>query len=279
MDHDQLKELLPLAAMDRLEGDEAAALAAHLEGGCDECTTELRAFRETLALIALADADAQPADQIWQRLELRLEAPAPIRSSERTASRGVARVWRLATGFAIAAALMMTTLAGYYVQQSKVTRRDSLAHLVALETHMRDLADQLRDRDLEVISLRTRIAASGEMTRALLAPDVHMIKLVPMPMAPKAAGVVAMSEAREQCMATVMGLPPLPADKTYELWWIGARRGPMRAATFNLEAHGGATVAPAMPPEGEKILASAITLEPLGGTDKPTGAMYLKGVL
>jgi anti-sigma-K factor RskA len=34
-----------------------------------------------------------------------------------------------------------------------------------------------------------------------------------------------------------------------------------------------------MPPEGEEIVASAVTLEPAGGTDKPTGSMYLKGTM
>ena len=32
-----------------------------------------------------------------------------------------------------------------------------------------------------------------------------------------------------------------------------------------------------LPPPGEIVLASAITLEPLGGVEKPSGAMYLKG--
>jgi hypothetical protein len=32
-----------------------------------------------------------------------------------------------------------------------------------------------------------------------------------------------------------------------------------------------------LPPPGEVVLASAITLEPRGGVEKPSGAMYLKG--
>ncbi len=80
------------------------------------------------------------------------------------------------------------------------------------------------------------------------------------------------------CMAAVIGLPPAPPDKTYELWWIGAKRGPMRAATFTTAAHGGAIISPSRPPQDEPILASAVTLEPRGGSDRPTGPMYLKGL-
>jgi anti-sigma-K factor RskA len=50
----------------------------------------------------------------------------------------------------------------------------------------------------------------------------------------------------------------------------------VRAAVFSPGANGAATIASASPPQ-EQILASAVTLEPAGGVDKPTGAMYLKG--
>jgi hypothetical protein len=43
-------------------------------------------------------------------------------------------------------------------------------------------------------------------------------------------------------------------------------------------ANQGATIVSLdLPPPGEVVLASAVTLEPLGGVDKPSGAMYLKG--
>ena len=42
MDHQAIKDLLPFAALDRLEPDEARALQEHLRTGCDECEAELR---------------------------------------------------------------------------------------------------------------------------------------------------------------------------------------------------------------------------------------------
>ena len=42
MDHQAIKDLLPLAALDRLEPDEARELKEHLRAGCDECEAELR---------------------------------------------------------------------------------------------------------------------------------------------------------------------------------------------------------------------------------------------
>jgi anti-sigma-K factor RskA len=73
------------------------------------------------------------------------------------------------------------------------------------------------------------------------------------------------------------GLPATPAGKTYELWWITREHGPVAAGLFQAE-DGHPVVAPvALPPPGEHVLLSAVTLEPAGGVSKPTGAMYLKG--
>src|SRR5258708_32345407 len=74
MDQEQVKEIVALEAVDRLDGEEARALAAHLAEGCDECQAELLSYREALAAMAVSTAGAGPADRIWQRLESRLAA-------------------------------------------------------------------------------------------------------------------------------------------------------------------------------------------------------------
>ena len=78
-------------------------------------------------------------------------------------------------------------------------------------------------------------------------------------------------------MLEVSGLPPTPDDKVYEVWWIGEKQGPMKAGLFEPLSHGATIVSLDLPPPGEVVLASAITLEPSSGVEKPTGAMYMKG--
>jgi len=73
MDHQAVKELQPLAALDRLEPAEALALEEHLRAGCDECATELSEFRETTALLALSLEPDRSEERIWARLESRLK--------------------------------------------------------------------------------------------------------------------------------------------------------------------------------------------------------------
>jgi anti-sigma-K factor RskA len=286
MNHDQLKELLPLEALCLLDGEEAREMTAHLAEFCDECLPELHAFRETLAAMAVSEAADAPADHIWQRLAWRLEQDVTAstasdrtgsRSTDRSVRRGESRGWSIGAALAASIAIVTTTLAYHFSGQFSATRHAAEAEVAALDARVRDLDVKLMNRDRELISLREQLATASQMTRAVLAPDLHTIKLMPMPPAPDAAGLVAMSASRGHCVVEIAGLPPSPTDKTYELWWIGSKSGPVRAALFNPGPDGGATVTPESPPEGEQILASAVTLEPARGMNKPTGSMYLKG--
>ncbi|HVN27401.1 MAG TPA: zf-HC2 domain-containing protein, partial [Candidatus Binataceae bacterium] len=75
MTHEELKALLPLAALERLDAEEIAALREHL-AGCAECDAELREFEHTVAMFALS-LEAPPfADRVMRRLEARLAGAA-----------------------------------------------------------------------------------------------------------------------------------------------------------------------------------------------------------
>ena len=266
-------------------------MAAHLAEGCDECEAELRAFREALAAMAISTAGDGPADRIWDRLERRLAAgettatPNAIiardrpagRATDRSARAGVSRGWRIAAVAASAAAIMLAVMTTNYATQMAAARQEDAARIETLYQRSRSLAQELEDRNRELATLRDQVSVSGQLTQAVLAPDARMIRLAPLAPAPDAAGLVAVTPSRNQAVLQVAGLPTPPPGKEYELWWIGSKSGPVKAALFSPTAHGDATVASTLPPAGEQLLASAITLEPAGGVDKPTGAMYLEG--
>ena len=84
MDHAEIKDLIPLKALSRLDGDEARAVDEHLAAGCDECERELASFNEALAAMAIAEAGGDgPSDRIWSRLQARLDATPSARRSNR----------------------------------------------------------------------------------------------------------------------------------------------------------------------------------------------------
>src|SRR5262245_24025126 len=82
--HEQLRELLPLLALDLLSPDERADLATHLDRGCDECESELRAHRATAADLAYAALSVTPSPGLRERV-LRACTESPP---------SPARVWR-----------------------------------------------------------------------------------------------------------------------------------------------------------------------------------------
>jgi anti-sigma factor ChrR (cupin superfamily) len=87
MTHDELRDLLPLLALDVLAADERQALDTHLNAGCVDCNAELRLHRQTAAALAHDVPAVTPPASLRERvLQACLTSgaePAPV-----------ARVWR-----------------------------------------------------------------------------------------------------------------------------------------------------------------------------------------
>jgi anti-sigma-K factor RskA len=280
MDHAEIKDLIPLKALSRLERDEARAVDEHLAAGCDECERELASFAEALAAMAMVESGGDgPSDRIWSRLQARLdEDRAPRRVEDRSvreSSRG--------RGFAMlgsaAAAAVVAIAVSYALFNSRVSNvtSDTSNEIASLTAKVIEIQRSLDATGDQLAALQARVAQTTDLTLASLGPDARVVRLAGLPAAPSANGTVALSNSQGTAMLEVNGLPPTPDDKEYEVWWIGEKQGPLRAGLFEPSSNGATIVSLDLPPPGEVVLASAITLEPVGGVEKPTGAMYLKG--
>ena len=288
MTHEELKDLLPLKALDRLEPDDNRAVDEHLAGGCPECDRELESFRAALGALAIATAEGgdHAADRIWQRVEPRLDA-APPSVGTRAASRSRDSAARRSSrqrmvSFAGVAVAAMAIVALFFNIMSlhrgvEAARATTSFEVAALRARIDDLQRGLENASTTITSLKTQLSLTSSLTLAAFSPDTRVVHLAGLAAAPKANATVALSPSNKTAFMEVSGLPPAPTDKVYEAWWIGRHAGPIRAGLFEAPAEGIAKVELIMPPEGEEIVASAVTLEPSGGTEKPTGAMYLKG--
>lgn len=74
------------------------------------------------------------------------------------------------------------------------------------------------------------------------------------------------------------GLPPTPAGKEYQLWFIVDNK-PIPGRTFAPDNNGQSTLQDQVPEAARRSAIFAITLEPTGGVPLPTGAIYLRGEL
>ena len=74
----------------------------------------------------------------------------------------------------------------------------------------------------------------------------------------------------------VSNLGPPAAGRTYEAWFITPDQRKLPAGTFDVSSTGEGTLV-MQPPEGETIALVAVTDEPHGGVEVPTGQIHLVG--
>ena len=130
------------------------------------------------------------------------------------------------------------------LQRAYDARGDQLAYLqnrfTTLE-HEAQQAEQKIDALSKVLSERIRLE------HVLDAPDLQVTRLAPLPPAPGAHALVAVSKASGDAVLRASGLEAPPPGKTYELWWITKQKGPVPAGTFSAEA-GNEVIAKVDPP-------------------------------
>ena len=135
--------------------------------------------------------------------------------------------------------------------------------------------DELSSR---IGQLEVQMARNQDYIATLTSPDVSVVHLTGQGTNVQAMGRIFVNPARKKWLIYVKDLPPVPPDKTYELWFVPKTGNPVRAAVFNTEPTGSVELdIPA--PEGLDLQAAAVTTEPAGGTDQPTGALALRGAM
>ncbi|TDE23941.1 anti-sigma factor, partial [Nonomuraea mesophila] len=122
-------------------------------------------------------------------------------------------------------------------------------------------------RDLGDLSTRT-----GELAAVLAAPDARTVRL---PVATGGTGTVVLSRSEGRMVFTSSGLRDLPGSHDYELWLTGPRGA--RAAGLLDRVGGGATVPVVAPLDGDRRV--ALTVEPAGGSERPTTRPIMVGGL
>jgi len=255
--HEQFADDLALYALGSLEGSERAELEKHLEA-CASCRRELEQLRGDLGLVALTTAGPKPPARARQRL---MEAIAKEPRAPRTAPAPAGRrfSWWEVLGWAAAAALMMFSIG--LVRQNSSLHRD-LASLNA------QFADQ-----------GAKLQQANEIVATLLDPEAKKVELVAAGSKVQPRGKAIYQRRSRSLIFLASNLPPLPAEKIYELWLFPSSGGaPIAAGLFKPDAHGSATVVNPPLPEGVEAKNFAVTLEPESGShEAPRGTAVIVG--
>jgi anti-sigma-K factor RskA len=248
--HEQLAEDLALHALGSLADDEQAALEKHLQE-CAECRQELEYLRADMALLALSTPGPAPPRRARERLMMAVAREPRRKIAPQSRSWRIPLQWIAAAALAIVAAFLGRQNAGLKRQLS----------------HLRS----------EFEGQQVQLQRAREVVETLTATDAMRVTLVVAKTPPQPQGKAFYLRGRGRLIFLASNLPPVPAQKTYELWLIPTTGAPVPAGVFQPDARGSATVIDPPLPVGLEAKAFAITVEPESGSSTPTMPIVMLG--
>ncbi len=252
------QEELELYALDALPGAAAAAVQQHATG-CGICAKTLAEARGNAALLAFNVTQETPAPAAKAKLFARIAAEREPVAGHRGAA-GVEKPrkaswwnWVLVP----ATAVMVLLCLGLYRENNR-------------------LFAELRNAQRLNASFEQERVHVQKLVNALAAPETITVKLAGTADGADASGVVKYN-SRTGLMVYMAKLPPLPAEKVYEMWLVPLNGAPINAGVFVPPVDGKAQVWSAEVPGNTEPKAFAVTIEPAGGVEQPTGPKVLLG--
>ncbi len=237
------RENILLFAADGLDAAEKAELRDHLATGCPFCTGVLAEAQSVLALLPRSltkmAAPANARDRLMDRVRASQATTQAPKLMPRQAGLRKDPTSGVGWKWVISAAMGSAAIA------ASVT-------LAVVWGPFREGRQVIGAKDLRLVSLDGTAAQPGSRGRIFWDRDKNDWRLY------------------------VFDLAPPPPGRTYELWFI-TPAGPVAAGTFDVGNGGRGSLEVPLPPNIGAVAAAAISDEPAGGSQSPTGKIRLLG--
>ena len=243
MNHDELRDLVPIYALDALGGEEELEVRSHVEA-CEPCRLLLESHMEAAVGLALAVKPVTPPAELRSRLMAAVAAspqapslpPAvPLRSLRSV-------TWQRVSALVAVAALL--TLGAFSYRQT------------------RHLHEQER-----------RLAAQGAIFQALASPLTTAVPLTGTGSGVNASAELYVSGDKHTAGLVARGLSD-PGKNIYQLWLIGNNNVPVPVQAFRPDSSGLALVQ--IRTNLSNMQGMAVTMEAKAGNPTPQGSFVLK---
>jgi anti-sigma-K factor RskA len=143
----------------------------------------------------------------------------------------------------------------------------------------RELASERNQLAAQLQTSTQQLASVNRQWEEVMAPATRVISLSGAA-APEASAKLVWDTKQAHWVLYLYNLPALPADKDYQLWYLTADQRPVSAAVFRTDAQGRGELRLSVPSSIiPRLAATAVSLEPKGGSPQPTGQIFLKGTV
>ncbi len=236
-------ENIPAYALGALDGDDLRALQSHLKT-CANCQQELIAFTSVAEGLLLATPPQTPPAALRSRLREQLPSRQPV-TQKTTRPR---RSWSMfPAAWAFTAALMVFFAAGTLFQFQALQRQQA--------------------------QLSARLVANQTALAMLAYPDTQTLPF----MNAGISGSLLLDQDRNVAALVAWDLPQLEKNQTYQAWLIDPQGGRSSAGIFRPETELPFTSLAILPQADlGNYVGLGVTIEPLGGSDQPTGERVFK---
>src|SRR5215510_633275 len=279
MEWNKVKEIAPLYVIGALDDKTAQDVEAWLQSATPQQLRVIARWRDVAALLPQALPLQSPPDYLKERLLNRIaegsqqtpietaveestseEMPEPAEKKVLLVVQPRRSESRTAHWLLIAATALLAFTAGYQLKQNTDLARERDNVALERDDLSKEMAIWRRHVD-DIVSPRTRIIA--------MVGDE----------APQANAKVIWDTSAQQWDIYIFDLPAPPSDKVYQLWYVtqNAKDG---GADLRTNEQGRFVLKLTLPPEAlVGLAATAVTLEPRGGSPQPTGKTYLKAAI
>jgi anti-sigma-K factor RskA len=261
----EVRELLPLLALNALDVDERDVVEDHLVG-CAACLDELATYAETTAALATALPQVDPPSSLKGRLLSEAKRGRLLPAGRRQIP--PPPLWRSGR-----AARWRVSLSGLVASLALVLAAGSTTWALSLRS-------ELDAQSARIATLSERANNYARVTAVLQAADTQIRVLQSTDGAPETFGRVYIDPDTSEGMLMVRNLPPLPQGRVYQLW-VNDAAGQRQSAgllTWTDKAGNGYTLIKC-PEKLSRWQSFGVTEEPSGGSQAPTGNRLLGGTI
>jgi anti-sigma-K factor RskA len=239
---------------DALGSEERAAFEAHL-AACSACATDVAELREVAAIMGIAAAEEPPASlkpAVDARIRVTRQQP-PVVAAPPTPTTLPAKPSTTITE------QRQVPRAG----RRLLSRRAGWAVAAVLAGVVAGLSVHAVSQQRQITSIGAQASAIQQLLSAPDAATVHA------KVSTGGQAVVVYSRGHAEAAVVLTGLPVLPAGRTYQLWLMDSG-GAATARSIGLVATGGTDGSPVLADALGSATTVGLTVEPAGGTAKPT---------